>query len=704
MKKLFKRISSIAISLCILATMISTGVVANAYDAKSDVVLSVSADSATVANNGSVDVAVTLDDYADYISGNKVLAAAVVNVSYDAQLVTPDLASLTVADSIADVVEIDDNSGVLTFVLNGDSVKYISAEQLAANDNKLFSVSFNANDNSGKATFAITDGNDTSSTSLAVLDLDVANGADGDLITDAAVSGVGDYTVVSVGDNNFNYESKTITVTMTDANGANGSWYSPSVDGPYYIGDTVRFDTAYQVIYLDGVEHSPWNAYFTVIGGAGSGNSNGHVQLYNGANGATFELDKSGTWELVCYYDNKAYVLMSIDVYPAPTQDDADSAAAFDAIANNLPDAATVTIDDEVTVLAAYEAYEALSPAAQTLVTSYDKYSAVYDAYLVAKYGSVGRAYAYEVISVIAELPEPSEIDLADASDIDYARTKYTMLADEYKQFVDNYKKLVACESALDAIYVSKTITFRPADPTGATNYLSFSETEFYVSDSIKNGAWWQDYTFSYTDAESGITYSGKVYDAYYECASAGISQLGQVGTGNTTGYDSKAYVLTVAGEWVIKAKIEDKANGNYIAEIASFTVLPTPYGNEDNAAVEGIIERINNLPEFITSADVDTVKQLEADYNALVRYDLVPSDAVAKLNEAVIAADRVSSNSPDVSGDGVIDGADLLMIEYMIVGLSDVTEGADIDGNGVVNALDLLKLEQHFLGYSKLF
>ncbi|MBQ3563570.1 MAG: dockerin type I repeat-containing protein [Clostridia bacterium] len=701
-----KRIISLAVSVCMVFAMFSVCVVANANEAINDVQIVLSTDAVSIDNNGTVELCVSLDNYGDYILGNKVLAAAVINIGYDESAVTPDIDNVTVADSVKNNIALNADDGNLTFVLTGDNSNYITADQLNANNGVLFTVSFAAKGIDTDAVFSVNKGLDTSATSLAVLDLDVVAGGEGTLITDASVAGIDDCVSVQIGEGDaYVYQPQTITVTMVDANGTNGYWYAPDSDGPFYVGDRVVFNTAYASIYLDGTKYDPWTAYFTLQGGNGSYTSAGNIQLYVGAGGGGITLDKSGVWELSCSNNSIHYSLMTIEVYPTPTQDDVNDAKLFDETVSAFPDADEITLDDEDAVLAACELYEALSPAALTFITEEEKYIAVYEAYLTLKYGSVGRAKAYEVIAVITELPEPGDVTLSDEDVIFNARNVYTLLNDEYKGYVENYKKLLACESALDAIYVPRTITYAPGDTSAtSTGYVSFSSNEFHVSDSLKNNAWWINYTFNYTDKSSGITYSGKIYNAYYVCESAGINQNAQVGYGKSTGTSDNAYTLSVAGEWIFKGTIEDSANGYITVELARFSVGETPYGNQDNDAANNVINRINNLPEKITYFDIDAVYELKADYDALIRYDLVSDELVAKLNAAVAAADRALNIVSDVNSDGVVDAADLLLIQNMIVGQCEVVEGADVDGDGKVNALDLLKLQQHILGYSLLF
>ncbi len=705
MKKSINRVLSAVLSVCLLVTMLSATIVAGAYTEQTAVEFVVSTTAiSNIDSNGEFDLAIGITDYENSIIGNKVLGAAIINVTYDETLVTPDVDAFDTFTDIAGVADVSANNGVITFVFTGDIENYITKSQIDGTNGEILSIPFTANGVDGEASFGVSAGNDMSSTSLAVLDLDVLTGGEGELVTDLEVTGIGNFCNVTIGEGEtYVYEPKAITVTMVDANGTNGYWYAPTTEGPFFVGDNLTFDTEYQKINIAGTSgFEPWNANFSLDGGTGSGNSSGSLQLYVGANGGVFNLDKAGTWSLTTYVDNVRYTLMSIDVFPTPSQSAFDAAAEFDVIADALPTAEEVEISDEAQILAAYEAYEALTETSKLYVTTYDKYIAAYEAYLTLKYGSVGRAMAYEVIEVIEALPEPYEIELTDGEAIDYARTKYTQLKDDYKEFVDNYKKIVACESAIDAIYVAKTVNYWPDKTDGSGNYVGMSETEIYVSDSLHNNAWWQNYTFTY--AEGGKTYSGKIYNAEYRCPSANITQRAQVGFGNSTGSSAASYVIPAAGEWYLYGTIEDGTNGWVTIELAHFTVLPTPYGNADNAAADAVNEGIANLPSKITAADVDTVKQLKADFDSLVRYDLVSAEDAAKLNAAYETAMNISNLTMDLNGDQQLDSADLVIMEMMIVGLETPVEVADISRDGLINALDLLMLEQHYLGLSLLF
>lgn len=711
MKQILKCAISVALSVCVLLCTFTAVLTAGAYTYADSARLVISADNGTdsitrVDHNGTFYVRVGVADYADCIDANNPLAAAVVNISYDESLVTPDIDSLSTYSGIASKASVNAKNGVLTFVFTGDNTSYISRSDLDNNNGKLFAVAFNAKNADGDASFGIFGGEDTSVTSLAALDLSVADGTSGKLINDITVNGIGDSVTVRIGaGDSFVYSPKHITVSLADATGKKGYWYAPDNTGYTYVGDYVSFNTAYAKITLGDTEnYEPWTAYFTVAGGSGSGNSAGNFQLYMGNNGGSITLDKPGTWNLYCYNNDVKYTLMSLVVYPTPKNSDILAAKAFDALVDELPVADTITVADEDVVMNAYNAYESLSAAATTFVTKYDKYIAVYRAYLADKFGSYGRAMAIDAINAIEALPEPGDVILDDADRISKARLIYDNLDDEYKEFVDNYKKLRADESAFDAIYVSKTVGFTPSKDLSATstNYVNMTDDIIYVSDKLKNNAWWKDYTFNYE--VDGVVYSGIIYSAIITCPSANISQNAQVGYGNTTGASGNAYTLTAAGEWYIYGTIKDSVNGDKYVLLKQFTVLPTPTGNADTAAAADVVERINALPEILTSAHIDLVHQLKDDYDALVRYDLVPDAQSEKLAAAVNRIKFIENLVCDINDDGTVDSSDLLIMQQMLLGQIQVKSVADIDGNGVVDAVDLLRLEQHVLGISKLF
>ena len=131
------------------------------------------------------------------------------------------------------------------------------------------------------------------------------------------------------------------------------------------------------------------------MGGTGSFNSAGNIQLYVGAGGGGITLDKAGVWELYCYNNSIRYSLMKIEVYPAVTQADVVAAKVFDETVKALPNADQVTLDDEDAILAAVAQYEALSPAALTFITEEEKYIAAKALYQNKQYSVIVYTKSY---------------------------------------------------------------------------------------------------------------------------------------------------------------------------------------------------------------------------------------------------------------------------------------------------------------------
>jgi|GEM_PF-3444954 len=117
----------------------------------------------------------------------------------------------------------------------------------------------------------------------------------------------------------------------------------------------------------------------------------------------------------------------------------------------DLPSADQITIDDKDKVMAAKEAYDALSEEEKAKVSPEDKQK-LDDA--------VNTIVAIEVSDVISALPEAGEVTLADKVAIEAARSAYDALTDKQKAKVDPkiYSRLVNAENGLVASEVKGLI------------------------------------------------------------------------------------------------------------------------------------------------------------------------------------------------------------------------------------------------------
>ena len=112
-----------------------------------------------------------------------------------------------------------------------------------------------------------------------------------------------------------------------------------------------------------------------------------------------------------------------------------------------LPDAGSVTVEDEDTILAVDDAYEALTEEAKAMVPNVDKLMQAVDALRNA----IAYRDAQKVIDMINALPTPTDVTVEDEEAILEAREAYDDLSDQAKALIvlEISEKLEACEAAL---------------------------------------------------------------------------------------------------------------------------------------------------------------------------------------------------------------------------------------------------------------
>lgn len=115
------------------------------------------------------------------------------------------------------------------------------------------------------------------------------------------------------------------------------------------------------------------------------------------------------------------------------------------ALINSLPNA--ISISDKTSVESARSAYDALTPAQKNYVSNYNKLLAAEDAINTLEKNS---AAAKPVISLIDDIPTSITLDCKD--EITVARNAYNKLTSEQKEYVTNYKKLQAAETAIETL------------------------------------------------------------------------------------------------------------------------------------------------------------------------------------------------------------------------------------------------------------
>lgn len=127
--------------------------------------------------------------------------------------------------------------------------------------------------------------------------------------------------------------------------------------------------------------------------------------------------------------------------------DESNKAAANKVVTliNSLPN--TISISDKSLVESARSTYDALTPVQKNYVSNYNKLLAAENA---IKTLEKNRAAAQPVISLINDIPTSITLDCKD--EVTAARNAYNKLTSEQKEYVTNYKKLQAAETAIETL------------------------------------------------------------------------------------------------------------------------------------------------------------------------------------------------------------------------------------------------------------
>jgi hypothetical protein len=111
-----------------------------------------------------------------------------------------------------------------------------------------------------------------------------------------------------------------------------------------------------------------------------------------------------------------------------------------------------ITLDDEAAIMASLEAFNALTPTEQALVSNYLELIAAQSKITSLKQAVIDQTEANVVIDMIDEFPVVSAITLSDETDIAAARTAYDALTPTQQALVTNYQELVSAEAKIAAL------------------------------------------------------------------------------------------------------------------------------------------------------------------------------------------------------------------------------------------------------------
>lgn len=156
---------------------------------------------------------------------------------------------------------------------------------------------------------------------------------------------------------------------------------------------------------------------------------------------------------------------------------------------------------------------------------------------------------------------------------------------------------------------------------------------------------------------------------------------------------------------------IKEDDNGNNVPDKPTPDV-PDNSDDENKEIVENEKLRINNTTNEITSIPNSTI----ADLKELLGAEIVVKNSNGEVvsDESNLATGYVVNDKytisvlGDVSGDGVVNSADLLSIQKNLLKVKEIDiqcrkKAADVNQDGVINSADLLKIQKQLLGVSNI-
>ena len=114
-----------------------------------------------------------------------------------------------------------------------------------------------------------------------------------------------------------------------------------------------------------------------------------------------------------------------------------------------LPDLADITLDDEPEIVAARNAYDALTEKQKALMTNYQDLLDAEARLAELQQAVIDQVVANEVSGMIAALPDLADITLDDEPEIVAARNAYDALTEKQKALMTNYQDLLDAEARL---------------------------------------------------------------------------------------------------------------------------------------------------------------------------------------------------------------------------------------------------------------
>ena len=311
---------------------------------------------------------------------------------------------------------------------------------------------------------------------------------------------------------------------------------------------------------------------------------------------------------------------------------------------NNLPDADKITVDDNDSIVAAREAYDALTDEQKAKVSA-DTLKKLTDDESALAVAKVNKA--------ISDLKDADKVTKADKDAIEAAREAYDALTDEQKAKIsaDTLKKMTDAEDVLTAIGVSDTINSLPAsDEVALTDKEAIEAArEAYdaLSENQKNYVS-EDTLKKLTDSEAALK---EVTDtAAAEAVTDTINKL--PASDKVATKDKEAIEAARAAYDALTEDQKAKVSADTLKKLTDAeTALATVEAAEkagaekkaaDEAAAKAVTDKINALPssDKVATTDKEAIEAARKAYDALTadQKKLVDTTTLKKLTDAEAA------------------------------------------------------------------
>ena len=390
---------------------------------------------------------------------------------------------------------------------------------------------------------------------------------------------------------------------------------------------------------------------------------------------------------------------------------DLEAAAAVETLINALPAAADVAITDANDIIAARQAYDALTQPQKFLIDS-ETYMKLVDAELASQQIADDVNAVSGVVTQIEDLPAASDVTLADEMDINAARMAYDMLTDSQKAMFPGQalQKLTDAEAAIADLEAAGAVAT-------AINALP-DEITIYDKQNVESAREAYD---ALTDAQKALIDADTLQKLTH--AEAAIADLEAAGAVEAL-IDALPAEITLADKTNVEAARaaydaltdaqKDLIDADTLQKLtdAETALAAAEKAAADQTAADAVVDAFNALPTEVTVDDKDTIEAARAAYDALTddQKALIDDETLAKLTDAEAAYDALPLFG-DVDGDGKVDIFDASAIQKSLAGVKDYPNYnkmdkndiafriADIDGDGKVDIFDASLIQKWVAG-----